>query len=365
MMTGARANLSYCSTGPPARVFSAAVVLAVGLALAGTARADVVILKNGDRLTGKAVHKKADELLFSTPYAGTITLKWSDVASLTTSKPVSMVLGNEHFVSGKLAEGAAVGHAALTLESVAAPSPQYSAARDIALDSISFLNPTVDESGRGIRWSGRVNAGGASTSGNTTNGTLHADVDLIGRGLHDRLIAGGEFNHATNQHEENVSNWRAHGEYDRFYTKSNFSYARTTFEHDKFKALDLRSTAGAGYGYQFFESPTLNLSLQGGIDYVNVNNLAAPDDDYAAAAWLLHYDEKPWNWIVQFFHQEDGTVSLESPSFVVLHTQTGLRAPLGGGINATLQLNYDWQNRPPPGLRESDRTLLFTLGYAW
>ncbi len=343
----------------------AAAVLALGLTLASIARADVVVMKNGDRLTGKAVHKKANELVFSTPYAGNLTLRWSDIASLITSKPVAMVLGNEHFVSGSLAESPVHGHAALTLESFAAPSPQYSAPRDIALDSISFLNPTVEESGRGILWSGRVNAGGASTSGNTTNGTLHADVDLSGRALHYRILGGGEFNHATNQHVENVSNWRAHGEYDRFYSKSTFSYARTTLEHDKFRALDLRSTAGAGYGYQFFESPTLNLSLQGGVDYVDVNNLAAPDEDYAAAAWLLRYDQKPWNWIVQFFHQEDGTVSMDSPSSVVLHTQTGLRAPLGGGINATLQLNYDWQNRPPPGLRDSDRTLLFTLGYAW
>ncbi|MEO8847442.1 MAG: DUF481 domain-containing protein [Casimicrobiaceae bacterium] len=49
----------------------------------------------------------------------------------------------------------------------------------------------------------------------------------------------------------------------------------------------------------------------------------------------------------------------------MLHTQTGLRAPLRSGINATVQFNFDWNNRPPPGSVSVDRTLLFTLGYGW
>ena|GEM_PF-178935 len=335
-------------------------------AIHAPARADVVVMRNGDRLTGKVVHKKADELLFATAYAGTLKLKWSEVASLATDKPVALMIGDAHMVSGTLADGFTPGSAAFAPRGPRGASAQYLAPRDIVLADVRYVNPTVDESGQGIAWSGHVNAGGATTSGNSINGSVHADADASGRARDYRILGGGELNHATDHHTETVFNWRAHGEFDRFYEKQTFfSYTRATVEHDKFKALDLRSTLGGGAGYQFFESAPLNLSLQGGLDYVVVNNIKVPDDQYTAAAWVLRYDEKPWKLDMQFFHQEDGTVSLDSPSNIVLHTQTGVRAPLRGGINATVQYNFDWNNRPPAGSESADRTLLFTLGYAW
>lgn len=364
-MTDEHAYRLVAASGPRSRLTFSLALLALGVALCAPARADVVILRNGDRLTGKAVHKKADLLTFATTYAGTLTLKWSDIATLTTDKPVTLVIGNERLLTGRLDTGITQGRAAFIPTTTPAASADFLAPRDLPLDSVRFLNPTVDESGRGIAWSGRINAGGAQTSGNSTNSSLHVDVDTTGRAREYRILGGGEFNHATDHEQETVSNWRARGEFDRFYQKRMFSYTRATFEHDKFKALDLRSTAGGGLGYQFFESAPLNLSVQGGLDYVDVNNISAPDDQYVAAAWVLRYDQKPWNWNMQFFHQQDGTVSLESPGTIVLHTQTGVRAPLGLGINATLQYNYDWDNHPPDGSVSADRTLLFTLGYAW
>ncbi|MEP7061449.1 MAG: DUF481 domain-containing protein [Betaproteobacteria bacterium] len=348
-----------------ARLSLAVAPCAIFALAASPVHADVLLLRNGDRLTGAALHMKADQLAFATSYAGTLTLKWSDIASLVTDKPVTLIIGNEHVLRGKLAAGLTPGRARFTPTAEVAASDAFLAPREIPLASVRFVNPSVDESGSGIAWSGRVNAGGASTSGNTTNSSMHVDVDATGRARQYRMLGGGEFNHATDHQNETASNWRARGEFDRFYEKKMFSYTRATFEHDKFKALGLRSTLGGGLGYQFFESAALNLSLQGGIDYVDVNNLDVADDRYAALAWVMRYDQKPWNLNLQFFHQEDGTVSIDSPSNVVLHTQTGVRAPLGLGINATLQFNYDWNNRPPQGRVDADRTLLFTLGYAW
>ncbi len=358
-------KLSARRSNLPALIVEVTLALAAGV-VALPARGDVVLMKNGDRLTGKAVHKTGDELVFDTNYAGTLKLKWSDIASLVTDKPVSLMISEEQILGGKLGSGSAPGHAEFTPTTPAhATGGEGLAPRDIALANVRFLNPTLEESGAGILWSGHVAVGGASTSGNSVNSTSHVSVDTSGRARHYRILGGAEYNHATDHDNETVDNWRAHGEYDRFYANKMFSYTRATGEHDPFKALELRSTLGGGLGYQFFESPALNLSLQGGVDYVDVNNINVPDDRYAAGAWVLRYDQKPWGWNVQFFHQEDGTVSVNSAGTVVLHTQTGVRAPLGLGINATMQYNYDWTNQPAPGRVSADRTLLFTLGYGW
>ena len=96
----------------PALIVDVALALAAG-ALALPARGDVVVMKNGDRLTGKTVHKMADELVFVTTYAGTLKLKWSDIASLVTDKPVTVMISEERILAGKLGSGLRLASVAL------------------------------------------------------------------------------------------------------------------------------------------------------------------------------------------------------------------------------------------------------------
>ena len=51
-------------------------------------RADTVVLKNGDRLTGTAVKLDGGKLTFKTDYADAIAIAWDQVTSLTTAKPL-------------------------------------------------------------------------------------------------------------------------------------------------------------------------------------------------------------------------------------------------------------------------------------
>ena len=70
-----------------------------------------------------------------------------------------------------------------------------------------------------------------------------------------------------------------------------YLYADTLFEHDEFKDLDLRSTLGAGAGFQIFETPLLNLSILAGLAKVDENFDVAEDDDYTAVQWSVNYDQ--------------------------------------------------------------------------
>ena len=70
--------------------FAICVVLFMVVALASAARlrADTVVLKNGDRLTGTAVKLEGGKLTFKTAYADPIAIAWDQVASLSTSQPL-------------------------------------------------------------------------------------------------------------------------------------------------------------------------------------------------------------------------------------------------------------------------------------
>lgn len=48
-----------------------------------------------------------------------------------------------------------------------------------------------------------------------------------------------------------------------------YSYAQTLFETDDMQGLNLRSTQGIGFGYQFYDNQKIRLFVEGGTSNVN------------------------------------------------------------------------------------------------
>lgn len=67
--------------------------LLVSLALA--ARADEILLKNGDRITGTIINKTGNTLEIKTEYSDKISVKWSAIESFSTTQPVLLTLKNK------------------------------------------------------------------------------------------------------------------------------------------------------------------------------------------------------------------------------------------------------------------------------
>ena len=61
------------------------------LATASAARADTVVLKNGDHLTGAVEVSDGKDVTLKTAYAGEIKIQWSSVQELKTDKPIYIV----------------------------------------------------------------------------------------------------------------------------------------------------------------------------------------------------------------------------------------------------------------------------------
>jgi hypothetical protein len=70
------------------------------LATASAARADTVVLKNGDHLTGAVEVSDGKDVTLKTDYAGEIKIQWSSVQELKTDKPIYIVTPDKKTVSG-------------------------------------------------------------------------------------------------------------------------------------------------------------------------------------------------------------------------------------------------------------------------
>lgn len=257
-------------------------ILVIGSLLvlsAGTSLADVVTLVNGDRLTGTILHKEQGALVFQTTYGGDLNIRWVEVTGIASDKPQRFYLDDGRHVTGRPILGS---DGEITIEVEGEPS-----IGPVPLSQVRWINPSPEVAGEGNKFNGRFNLGAAYTAGNTDTEKLHIDAEIIARTFQNRYTAGAAADEGKTSGVKSESNWLVYLKYDRFLTARWYAYLNGSTEHDRFKDIDLRTTAGVGSGYQFFDTHRTNLSLEGGLSSVRTDFDLAPDDDYAALRWAL------------------------------------------------------------------------------
>jgi putative salt-induced outer membrane protein YdiY len=318
----------------------------------GQASADEVWLKNGDRLTGKIVSLDAGTLVFKTSYAGDLSIKWEEVANLKTDEPIKVVLGNETTAQGPVSPDLP-GKVKIKAEQVAEPLT-------VDLANIKTINPKPP-----LRLTLSINVGGSMNRGNTDNQDFYGQGEFVAQTAKNRFSVGGNYQRSEENGAKTSDNVMGYMKYDYFLTKKWYLYANVTGQRDEFQDLDLRTTLGLGSGYQVIDSERTNLSLEGGLSYVDDNYNAAPDKSYAAGRWGLKFDYYILPKSLQFFFYNTGLQSLESSKDLLLYTQTGFRVPFYKDLNLALQMNWQYNKNPVPGKLENDYTYILTLGYLW
>ncbi len=319
------------------------------------AAADEIWLKNGDHLSGQVVRLEESSLIFNTAYAGEISVKWQEIKNLKTDAPVKLMLGGETAVEGIVSPG--------ENGNITVTSPELKAPLTVDLASLKMINPKPPEPP--VKTNVRVNFGASITDGNTQTESIYGDGELVARTVKNRFTLGALYKRSKNDGVTTADSLLGYMKYDYFLTKKWYLYASLSGEKDEFKDLNLRSSAGLGLGYQFFESEEGKLSLDAGASYVNNDYIQAKDEGYAAGRWGVTFEYFLLKKALQFFHYHTGLQSFESSDDLLIYTQTGFRVPLYKNLNATLQFNYDYNKNPPPGREEGDSAFIFTLGYQW
>jgi hypothetical protein len=171
--------------------------------LSCTARADEVVLRNGDRVSGEIVHLKDGKLLIKTAYAGEMRIDWSQVATLSTDDSVHVLLDETNRVQAFLGQSE-TGNVTLTGGTWLDTGP-------LPLGRITTITRKPEPP---VRVSGRINVGASSTSGNTETEKVHADAEVVARSVKNRFTIGGAMNRSEDRGVETGSTWFAYLKYD-------------------------------------------------------------------------------------------------------------------------------------------------------
>lgn len=317
--------------------------------------ADVVTLNNGDRITGIVKSKIGENLLIDSQYLGEVNLPWSEIQSLVTDYSIRVELNGERLVTGTV-----IPSEQGTLKLAA---DELFETKAIPLTQITAINPPIED-GK-VKVAGSINIGAAAFDGNTNKKSFHGDAEVVARSKNNRVTIGGALNWASDNGTESTNNAIAYGKYDHFISDKWFAYANTSFETDRFQDLDLRTTIGAGMGYQFIETERTQLSLEAGPSFVSEDYKTSEDISFAAGRWALRFDHWLYMEMLQFFHHHEGLISLDNIDDIYIRTRTGLKLPLYKGFSVTTEINFDYDNVPAADKDKTDTVYLLNLGYGF
>jgi putative salt-induced outer membrane protein YdiY len=330
----------------PLAIRSLSLSLLIVLLTAAPARADEVLLKNGDRFTGTTVSLAGGVLTMATPY-GDVRIPWAEVTRLAIQDPI-------------LASVAGAPPAPVTIVVAADGQATLQPGGLVALADITSLarpQPAVIVNGG-------ANAGIIATAGNTDVNNLRLDGDVVARANVNRYSASAAVTRAKDRGVETAQNWTTAFKYDRFVSTRMFLNANAIFTNDRFRDLDLRTAVGAGVGYQVLTGPRVTLTADGGLGYVNENlESPQPDDSYAALRESVSLAAFAIPDRIQFFHVHDGYFGVTGEDNLFVRMQNGVRLALAAGFVTTLRHDLDYDRSPAVGRSNTDRTFALTLGY--
>jgi putative salt-induced outer membrane protein YdiY len=176
---------------------------------------------------------------------------------------------------------------------------------------------------------------------------------------------GGEYNRASEDNRKTVDNATGRLKHDYFLTRKIYWYLNGLLERDDIKDINLRTTAGPGLGYQFFEGEFMNLSVEAGPSYVYTNYNHGGSDDWWSGRWAVKFDRFFFEKLFQYYFTNEGYISATDASDVFMFTRTGLRFPVHGGFSLNVGWEWDWDNTPAEDTDKSDYRYILSIGYGF
>ncbi|MGI9242757.1 MAG: DUF481 domain-containing protein [Verrucomicrobiales bacterium] len=314
--------------------------------------ADVVKLKNGDRISGEVTRMKDGDLKIKTAYAGEIVIQWAEVAKLEMGEPVRVLLDDQSVTEADTIAGAAD------------PSGKSTVA---ALDAgqVEIINPTPQDLGEKGTFTGSVNIAAKLESGNTNKDEIDADYDLTYRLRKYRFRSHGQLEYDNNDGRNSKRDWMVLNNADYFLTDRSYLSAWFGVTQEYYKGLDLRTLIGPSYGIQFYQGKPTNLLSELGIFYIDEDYSTVPDEEWVGPGWLLKLDHELFGGDLRFYHKHYTVVNWEDTGKVLWHSWTGVSVPLFENFVTSLEFEADYDSRPALNDEDLDTTVRLKLGYEW
>ena len=231
-------------------------------------------------------------------------------------------------------------------------------------DSPDHNPPSTDDAVSEPVWDGAATVGVSLTEGNTDITKASATIDASKKLEEERYTLGLSWNYSEEGETLTQRKTYGKGQYDRFVSEDMYWLVQASAEGDDAAGVDLRSTAGAGLGYQFADGEKWKLSAEGGLSWFKEELTDGNEGDYISARLAYNWEYMPSErWSLA----QVGTLfpSLEESEDIYTRIDTRAKLTLTEKMFAQAQWIWDWDNTPSGGNDRSDHLVLLTLGWSF
>lgn len=313
---------------------------------------DIIVMKNGDRLTGEIKGLDAGVLYVSMSYIlGTSSIDWSQVARLESKQLFIVKTENGSVYRGALKTTDDEGGRPVKIEILEARDEQ------IAIEPEQIVNVAQTSDNFWQRFTGAVNFGTTYSKGNETmQYTVGSQVEY----LRERWSASATWNSSLSTSSGvNASTRNQITLTGRHLLRWNnyFYWGLADFLQSSVQGIPLQTTAGAGIGRYLKNTNRATISVLGGLAWqgtqYNQAKVTAPTQQLAAA--LLGSEVKLFK-----FNKTDLDVTallfpvLNDPGRIKFNLNTSYYFKITGNLSWNISFYGNWDNRPPAHFTASD-----------
>jgi putative salt-induced outer membrane protein YdiY len=225
-----------------------------------------VTLKNGDRISGSIVKSDAKALVLKSDFAGTVTIPWDAVVTITSTDALNIEMKDGTTVVGTVStsDGKFL-IATQTAGTVTTPRESVTAIRSAAeqAEYDRVRNPRITD-----LWTGFLDLGYATTRGNTDTSSFTLNTDATRSTTRDKIEARFTMiqssSNASGTSLTTANAKRGALAYDLNINSKLFGFGSVNLESDQFQSLDLRFNPAGGLGYHVFKTPRASFDTQFG-----------------------------------------------------------------------------------------------------
>ena len=331
-------------------LFKVVSVLVAAVSMGSLAMADVVETKNGARLTGTVTKVDAGVITLVTDYAGTLSIKQSEVVNFETSQPLFIRLSGgttmEGTVSatpdGKVVVNGKDGTITTTVDKVATTwSPGQT-------------DPAVASLMR--KWAFEIAFDLAGKTGNSEKLGFGGGAKATLEGPEDALKFYTSSAYQRTNGLRSEDKFLAGVDYASYLSTKTTWYTRDEGGYDNVKGIEFYNVAAAGFGYDMIKNmPKQKLTGRAGLSY-RFEDYGAVLTSVRSAGLDLgldhHYrfETSVMNNTITFVPSFD-----DFTNYRLVH-DSNLEFPLAGQWKFRVGVNNDFNSVPAPGVEKLDTT---------
>lgn len=320
--------------------------------------AATVFLQNSDRLSGEIQKLEGKHLVLKTAYAGVVEIDWSMVQGISSDQVLQFSMQNGMVLTGTVQNGED------GMQVSAAPGTP------ILAHDVKTISKPIQEQTLSNRLSGAIELGYSLTRGNSplSQSAVTANAEYHSTSVRVQMDFSSLF--SKQAAAQSASAHSLSTRIDYYLTPRAFVFTLDGLDRDDREFLNLRTSLGGGMGWQIADTAVAQLSLLGGMTFVNESyrggDVEHPGRRESTGEALIGLSlDKLQVGRLRFTGKSSVYPSVLDTGRMRVVASTGVRMPVVAHLIWSLRLFERFDSRPVLAVRKNDYGLISSFGFAF